>query len=773
MTRIWRRSTYTSAQEAPTNSVVRENDLKFGTLEEMIADVKQSALDFVIDDVFEAGAVNSHNMTTIAQQRMHKRQRRERDMALLFFWDAENLGKTSVKALVNDRPAPLDQDDIVTVFKQLRHHPNAVGRMVYARDRKKRPVLLNDDGTITFDTPPEIEYARRDAQASGKTRIDVPVEEPLRCSLQIVPACTQTHGDIGVFPVLLVIRSEHQDTHPSDLVALLPQRLRIVHPQNQVRVIDADTEKTFLHLQIAPDNEMFQRFIALKRLGRGWYLRFAGQKHHESKPLIWHMEFFVNERNEVLPAYIPPERSLLEAAQPMAAWATPEILAEYDSPEERQARKTLFTQVLGPLPIKLRRLEGVAGNRLILSRHKFREGHRNFNALLVDTATVPLVDYETEEARSHHDWNIVHFEGLRRAVTRGDALLMGKVTPATPYHQLFINEEDNRALLDILDKASIIELHPEDDGRLANGAEAYIRSVLHLKKSHSLFAHAETLRAIRTLAQQVPAPAPLPFKAIFVALGAGRHDPALNPREQSGVPVRVGWLLNEAGYVFTVDKITEHMTLRCTYAPWVIRRPTGWVSVEDDDEKGLQVIAPWVFTLLVGALNDYRTVRITHPQQPAPLLPKSRKSQEQPRTQKLPPMYYQVTMEDITIDDTRRKLPRLKVPVNWSHTWTVSGHFYNKFQIGTLPIPPDLEHDLVKNRGYTLYKNAAEVPSRLATLLMKQRRSLPQAGQWLAHKETRKEADIRPHNRPDLPFIPSTRVPQNKMPTDDDTDTER
>lgn len=127
----------------PTSMIVREVDLRGD-----IADAVQSQQDapgmFVITDVFEADAgAEIEDVTLVAIQRQTEAVMVERDMAVLFYWDAAHMSRVKKGGTIStSKPAPLTHEQVTTVLLQLANHPDYDGHTVICHTRDGHPVKL-------------------------------------------------------------------------------------------------------------------------------------------------------------------------------------------------------------------------------------------------------------------------------------------------------------------------------------------------------------------------------------------------------------------------------------------------------------------------------------------------------------------------------------------------------------------------------------------------------------------------------------------------------
>jgi hypothetical protein len=135
--------------DRPVHTVVMEADLTI-TVEEFTKDMVKPGHLTLFDIVEQKKKEDLKKVAERLSNRMRRRKKRERNMAILFFWDAMMLRKSVNPggALMNKDPAPLNTDEIVTVFKQLANHPDYNDHTVIARPEKDDCVIELKSGEV-------------------------------------------------------------------------------------------------------------------------------------------------------------------------------------------------------------------------------------------------------------------------------------------------------------------------------------------------------------------------------------------------------------------------------------------------------------------------------------------------------------------------------------------------------------------------------------------------------------------------------------------------
>lgn len=108
----------------PVTIIAREDALKVSI--EAMAETQRIAGVFTIIDFFEVeDDGDAEGAAAIGAKRAAERFKVERNMAMLFYFDAETLARVNPGGVLTATlPAPLSKDDIVATLLQLAAHPN-------------------------------------------------------------------------------------------------------------------------------------------------------------------------------------------------------------------------------------------------------------------------------------------------------------------------------------------------------------------------------------------------------------------------------------------------------------------------------------------------------------------------------------------------------------------------------------------------------------------------------------------------------------------------
>lgn len=303
----------------------------------------------------------------------------------------------------------------------------------------------------------------------------------------------------------------------------------------------------------------------------------------------------------------------------------------------------------------------------------------------------------------------------------------------------------------LLREARIYELTSADYETSLKLATDYMQTTIGWSEGMD---RVEVQERINKVIPQVPLPSPLPFDTVYLGWGAGLEHPVMAATDNEGNDLTsvlvVGMLLHRDGTVIEVafDAAHEDVVLR------PVADARGWLP-------GASVI-PWAATLVVAALNDYRTIIHEHEKIPYSTRQKFHDKSRQAKRQYLPRPFYSVELKDMVIDDHAKKLPRLTVPVEWSHRWDVRGHEVLYVRRGSLPLPERKRREYAKE-GFEVFEYPTVVSAEAYSVLVRKGEPPLREGEWLAVKKLWRASYIKPAGRDDLPYIPSTRKPPKKL----------
>jgi hypothetical protein len=114
-------------------------------------------------------------------------------------------------------------------------------------------------------------------------------------------------------------------------------------------------------------------------------------------------------------------------------------------------------------------------------------------------------------------------------------------------------------------------------------------------------------------------------------------------------------------------------------------------------------LAPWIIPSLIEWVNEHKSV--VEDTRSLGYKIKVKKQFKKARLKKTaPPPYYTVRMQDVTIKETAKDTfgTRYKETYEYSHRWTVRGHWMIRVKRGPLPLDANLEADLRK-RKYRIF----------------------------------------------------------------------
>lgn len=111
---------------------------------------------FYTFDIFELDAPADVDPAVVlhAGQRFQQRATEERDMAIMYFWDAAKLKQASPRGLLAaTQPAPLSADQVEQVLVQLARHPNYRHQIIASPTKDGFRVSMQDGVVTRVRTP--------------------------------------------------------------------------------------------------------------------------------------------------------------------------------------------------------------------------------------------------------------------------------------------------------------------------------------------------------------------------------------------------------------------------------------------------------------------------------------------------------------------------------------------------------------------------------------------------------------------------------------------
>jgi hypothetical protein len=130
----------------PLSMVVREHDMTL-PLEEVVRQQVESpdAPGYVSHEILEVEEEDIAAVTLGIVRRHAEQQERERNAAMLYWWDAAQLPRlTEGGVLTATKPAPLSVDEIRDALEQLARHPHYRGQLVVSIAEDGRVVTMRD-----------------------------------------------------------------------------------------------------------------------------------------------------------------------------------------------------------------------------------------------------------------------------------------------------------------------------------------------------------------------------------------------------------------------------------------------------------------------------------------------------------------------------------------------------------------------------------------------------------------------------------------------------
>lgn len=534
------------------------------------------------------------------------------------------------------------------------------------------------------------------------------------------------------------------NVEPRELLESVPRRMNLLTSGLRYRVKDATIPEEFPPFveRDQPigfsEHETFQK---LRRMWGWWFLRLSftdaqGKIQHYS-------DFQVVNPGVVYPLSVPLEVGLAELVGGTYSDLRRNMLAapSHVPDEERERGVNAFIATMKmagltmPLPFDQRMLK-YEGQYVKLDREVFI-GRRK--GVLFPTR------------QTNHQFVVENY------LTVLDCCARLAARDATVYPAAVgMSREDvvttTKRAYALLREARIYELTAADYETALDLATQYVRGTIGWDED---MGRSEMQERINKVIPQVPLPDPLPFDTVYLGWGAGLEHPVMSVVSEevndalTSVLV-VGMLLHRNGTVMEVafDATNNDVVLR------PVADEHGWLP-------GASVI-PWVATLVIAALNDYRTIVNAHEKIPYSTRQKFHDKSKQAKRQYLPRPFYSVELKDMVIDDHAKKLPRLTVPIEWSHRWDVRGHEVLYVRRGPLPLPERKRREYAKE-GFAVFEKPEEVTGDAYSILVRKGQPPLRAGEWLAVKKGWRAAYVKPAGRDDLPYIPSTHKPPKKL----------
>lgn len=304
------------------------------------------------------------------------------------------------------------------------------------------------------------------------------------------------------------------------------------------------------------------------------------------------------------------------------------------------------------------------------------------------------------------------------------------------------------------------EVHPVQD---SNAYTAKVDELWDIVRSNTEF-RPRFFRRVASKLKDIVFPRPMPAPSCYLAWGEGlsfgpatatlwglTEHPDDDEEEQQDTHYDAVHL-----YATLVDE--DGLICHFSYRNSFITASTMHLN----DEKGWANFlggAPWAIDAAIRVLEQHDRLI---------LVPKTlsyrrtcEKASKETRQRIVPPMYYQVRMEPVTIVKTlpppQTKEPGARrAPPEFTHQWDVDAHRVTRVINGELPLDPAY-HALLRSRGYQVYHALNPPPPGVLEILGRHHVALPGPHEWAAVLIFRR----RGHRRgpKDKPYIPSTRKP--------------
>jgi hypothetical protein len=179
----------------------------------------------------------------------------------------------------------------------------------------------------------------------------------------------------------------------------------------------------------------------------------------------------------------------------------------------------------------------------------------------------------------------------------------------------------------------------------------------------------------------------------------------------------------------------------------------SFMSVYDGKWNMPLTLSAWLVPWLIQLINQQTADTVVERQQGVAFRHRIRRAANKMKVRAgVPPPYYTVEVKPHVTKQYGGQQQVQGHEMEWRHRWDVRGHERAYIQRGPLPIDTNDRERLVA-RGYQVFEQA--VDDRCGVALETRGKPPKVAGEWLAVKYRWINEDVRPHDRPDLPYQPS------------------
>lgn len=257
--------------------------------------------------------------------------------------------------------------------------------------------------------------------------------------------------------------------------------------------------------------------------------------------------------------------------------------------------------------------------------------------------------------------------------------------------------------------------------------------------------------AVEDLISKVPFPPRLPFPHIYI----GISSPIV-----TGLTLLCGFLLNQHGQAWELSidhsraiPIVMPLTTSCSSYP---DAPDKTVGIWRSRVAGQYSPAAFLMYEIVQAIIGFQNLKIEVPDLLTKILAKKNRAPGFPKI--IPPPFYRIPLtnqvERVKLQIQRREISSKDSSFSYVHD--VRGHWVTRIVKGATPADPKVLKRLAK-RGYLVWTDKSKMPKEYHDLLSK-RGVYVNSDEWIAILRSWRSDFLRPKNRPDLPYIPATRV---------------
>jgi len=600
--------------------------------------------------------------------------------------------------------------------------------------------------------------------------------EDIRWALEHHDQTTTRHGSIDIIPVVATLSTGRKlnlepvlrismPIYSKDLPKVVAEDVAMVPRHIALKVHDDvieghDTDAGGMYFSGPANPKALQEFQKLWTIWDWWFLRLCYTDGVGGKPLYYTDFQVCGKLGKVYPIQDQLEGGSARMLEmDPSQWGFEKDVAKLSGlpdVEPLSKRRALEFLVGAKLPVKVREQPPLPeGERMVVSRTLFLDDREPTRQSIAHSL---LMEFNTGMAlreapkKRPHQWIIDNYLRAMQLIVAEAPLLRGGAQRG--------DDDEFAAVFANLREANIYELRPDDYFQFFQLSVNYLTSTCDVQIGDD-----DLKEKLAYLGGFVQYPEHLPFPCVYVGWGSGfplkfwqesaAHTMGHLPREvlktaRAQRPRIVGTLICEDGRCYEVGLEDAD----CSVSAYLVHDQRGWSYQHS-------MTGPWFITLLVQALQDFRTVIKGE----SPSMTTRQMYKDASRVAKrqfLPRPYYTVRLADLVIEEKVRALPTIKIPVEWSHRWSVRAHDRLYVRRGQLPLSEKKRKSFARE-GFEVFVDPKDVSSEAYSIIIRKGIQPLQLGEWMAVKRTPIEHRIQPLNRQDLPYIPSTRKPNRRV----------